>query len=638
MAERDEQFGQIGIECLRQPLQKIERWVEAPLLDAADIRPIDLGIDRKIFLRHAPAASKPPEVPRDPCPPVHDGEGINLRASEPSNIFDIKALPRQFLPLPPRTKRDAMTLTSCPPPKASPQHQLAQVGLVFSALAIAAITAPAKAQQLATGSNERNVGPWTIGTSNDPVPAQYATLKSGSTEFDVICRSEKVWGILWPQGSPPPEVPTAVTFRARGGAEESLSQFEVTQRRSWSIRLDDPGPILRALLGGSSTLTFRVSGPGFDRTYLFATGRTEEALRPLREGCATAFAALATAPPSPAATATVPRAQPREDETSGTFKSLSDYYAKKYGGGGGGLGAATSQTADGTPPAADRKLPVARGQIDDGDAAPTSDPRLADLPPLFRKLAEASAPQSSLPPRPSARPAVCPEWATDSLDEIAGRAIGGADYIATSDLLARAQGEIAKQRPDNAAAARAMTRSQVALCLPATERSLVEREAANRAEEERVALAKTPRKKLIGAYRQYAIVRTCYESRLGFAAVYVPEPEMETLRGYASAIQEALVAADSSINVDEAWRVATSSEIDPFAGNNPVATANSMNELSRPGGSPRPADQPRWSILLPHGGPAAARGVPSDRSRRRVDEEGLLIPPSISPSAGARPA
>jgi hypothetical protein len=63
---------------------------------------------------------------------------------------------------------------------------------------------------------------------------------------------------------------------------------------------------------------------------------------------------------------------------------------------------------------------------------------------------------------------------------------------------------------------------------------------------------------LLAAYKRYAVVKYCNQTRQGYVAVYVNDIELDRARTAVKAIEDKVVAADKDLNTDTLWKRALS--------------------------------------------------------------------------------
>ncbi|MDB5539170.1 MAG: hypothetical protein JWQ89_897 [Devosia sp.] len=89
LRQRLKQAGYVHTERRGDPIEDVDRRVEGPLLDAADVGPVNVSIDRQSLLRNAAVGSDFPKVPSDAGASIHATHAASLMAFKPSNMFDI---------------------------------------------------------------------------------------------------------------------------------------------------------------------------------------------------------------------------------------------------------------------------------------------------------------------------------------------------------------------------------------------------------------------------------------------------------------------------------------------------------------------------------------------------------------------
>lgn len=88
---------------------------------------------------------------------------------------------------------------------------------------------------------------------------------------------------------------------------------------------------------------------------------------------------------------------------------------------------------------------------------------------------------------------------------------------------------------------------------------------ANQAEQQRaleaaIADAAKPTTMMLNAYRNYLAARQCFDSRAGFAVVYVTAQQMEEAKAQVKGIEAALLQKEPSLATDERWETANREE------------------------------------------------------------------------------
>ncbi|GJD40339.1 hypothetical protein [Methylobacterium bullatum] len=81
-----------------------------------------------------------------------------------------------------------------------------------------------------------------------------------------------------------------------------------------------------------------------------------------------------------------------------------------------------------------------------------------------------------------------------------------------------------------------------------------------RALEEMLAEAAKPTTMLLDAYRNYLAARQCFDSRTGFALVYLTAQQMEEAKAQVKGIEAALLQKEPSLATDERWETANREE------------------------------------------------------------------------------
>ncbi|MCC0809022.1 hypothetical protein FPV16_22940 [Methylobacterium sp. W2] len=81
-----------------------------------------------------------------------------------------------------------------------------------------------------------------------------------------------------------------------------------------------------------------------------------------------------------------------------------------------------------------------------------------------------------------------------------------------------------------------------------------------RALEEMLAEAAKPTTMLLDAYRNYLGARQCFDSRAGFAVVYLTPQQMEEAKAQVKGIEAALVKKEPGLAIDERWETANREE------------------------------------------------------------------------------
>lgn len=98
-----------------------------------------------------------------------------------------------------------------------------------------------------------------------------------------------------------------------------------------------------------------------------------------------------------------------------------------------------------------------------------------------------------------------------------------------------------------------------------------------RAFEAAQAEAAKPENMMLTAYRNYLVARQCFESRTGFAAVYLTPPQMEEAKVQVKAIETVIKKGAPGLNTDERWTAANQLE---------TAANGDMSELGFTGRGP----------------------------------------------------
>ena len=81
-----------------------------------------------------------------------------------------------------------------------------------------------------------------------------------------------------------------------------------------------------------------------------------------------------------------------------------------------------------------------------------------------------------------------------------------------------------------------------------------------RALEAAVAEAGKPKTMMLTAYRNYLVARQCFDSRIGFASIYVTPQQMDEAKAQVKGIEAALVVKEPSLSTDERWAAANREE------------------------------------------------------------------------------
>lgn len=72
--------------------------------------------------------------------------------------------------------------------------------------------------------------------------------------------------------------------------------------------------------------------------------------------------------------------------------------------------------------------------------------------------------------------------------------------------------------------------------------------------------AAKPENIMLTAYRHYLVVRQCFESRTGYAAVYIAPPQMEEAKVHVKAIEVVVKKRAPDLDTDERWAAANRAE------------------------------------------------------------------------------
>lgn len=72
--------------------------------------------------------------------------------------------------------------------------------------------------------------------------------------------------------------------------------------------------------------------------------------------------------------------------------------------------------------------------------------------------------------------------------------------------------------------------------------------------------AAKPETIMLTAYRNYLVARQCAESRTGFAAVYLTQPQVDEAKAQAKGIEAALLKRVPGLDTDERWAAANRAE------------------------------------------------------------------------------
>ena len=108
---------------------------------------------------------------------------------------------------------------------------------------------------------------------------------------------------------------------------------------------------------------------------------------------------------------------------------------------------------------------------------------------------------------------------------------------------------------------RAMSYETLAVCMPRIASLLTEVEgqvaAADKAEAERQAQARSPAGRIATVYAGYAAIRACARARAGRALVYVTSEDVEDAKQKAKAVEQRLARENPTLDLDALWAEAT---------------------------------------------------------------------------------